>query len=195
MTRTHESTDTIEYRIWCGLKSRCLNKRVKSLTKHKCYKNITICKRWYKFEAFIQDMGLKPRHCCSIDRLDNTKGYCKENCRWATRLQQYKNRRKKQKLITYKKETLPLRTWAKKLKINVNTLNNRIKRNPLNIEKAFNSPVLKKNVKISYKGKVHSLTTWAKLLGMNYDTLKNRIGVYKWSVKRAFTQKVRQRYI
>ena len=46
-----------------------------------------------KFEAFLEDMGFKPGKEHSIDRIDNSLGYCKSNCRWATRIEQSRNKR------------------------------------------------------------------------------------------------------
>ncbi len=43
-------------------------------------------------KEFIKDMGLPPTPSHTIDRVDRAKGYCKENCRWATVYEQNYNR-------------------------------------------------------------------------------------------------------
>lgn len=107
-----------EYIAWCNIISRCLN------TKNKAYKDyggrgITICEEWRNsYEAFLADIGVAPNKSLSIDRINNNGNYEPGNCRWATRLEQIRNRRKAAAaLIMYRGEELSLVNWCKRLTI------------------------------------------------------------------------------
>jgi len=88
---THGKSYSKAYFHWTDMKTRCTNK------KNKGYKNyggrgITICERWLNsFENFLEDMGY-PENEMSLERIDNKKGYFKENCKWIPKNQQAKNR-------------------------------------------------------------------------------------------------------
>lgn len=57
------------------------------------YKDISICSEWDDPMRFVTDMGKRPSPTHQIDRIDNTKGYCKENCRWVDKKTQMRNTR------------------------------------------------------------------------------------------------------
>lgn len=58
---------------------------------HRCYKGCyrskgrTVCEEWHDFRRFYRDMKEGYQPGLSLDRIDNSKGYCKENCQWLTR--------------------------------------------------------------------------------------------------------------
>jgi len=88
---THGMKNTGTYSSWSSMKDRCLNKKSKDYPLYGG-NGITICTEWIdSFEAFYKDMGEKPKGT-SIDRINNSLGYSKENCRWATHSQQQRNK-------------------------------------------------------------------------------------------------------
>ena len=89
----HGMKKTSIWVIWMGIKARCLNPN------NRAYKNyggrgITVCESWKEFKNFYADMGDRPEGM-QIDRIDNDKGYFKENCHWVTPKQNSSNRRVK----------------------------------------------------------------------------------------------------
>ena len=71
-----------EYISWDSMKQRCHNKNSPSYHRYGAV-GITVCDRWRdSFKNFIEDMGKRPKGY-TLDRIDGTKGYSIDNCRWA----------------------------------------------------------------------------------------------------------------
>jgi hypothetical protein len=82
------------YTSWRKMIERCTNK---NRPQYKDYggRGITVCEPWRQsFRQFLHDMGRRPERR-TLDRRDNNKGYCLENCRWATKKEQALGRRKR----------------------------------------------------------------------------------------------------
>lgn len=77
----HGFTNTRLYHIWNGLIIRCTKPSSKA---YKYYggKGIGFPSHWSTFEGFFNDMGITYSDGLTIDRLDASKDYSKENCRW-----------------------------------------------------------------------------------------------------------------
>ena len=100
-------SNTKEYKTWSGIKKRCENPKASNWHQYGGA-GVTICKKWKdSFLTFYEDMGPAPSEYHSIDRIDNSKGYCKENCRWATAKQQARNKTNNRKIeIAGKSKTI-----------------------------------------------------------------------------------------
>lgn len=90
---THGASHTRTYKIWEGMKMRCSNINSAAYVRYG-KEGITYDSRWECFENFLEDMGEAPDDM-SLDRIDNTFGYSKDNCRWATNTTQARNRSKR----------------------------------------------------------------------------------------------------
>jgi len=87
--QTHGMRNSREYGIWDTMRKRCLKPNMPSY-KYYGAKGVTVCEKWMKFEGFFDDMGHSNGLC--LDRIDNTKGYEKENCRWVTHKENNRNK-------------------------------------------------------------------------------------------------------
>lgn len=116
---THGKHKTKTYRTWAMMKDRCSNPNSPNYARYGG-RGITVCKRWETFENFLEDMGEAPKGL-SIDRIDNNKGYSKENCRWATKEQQVYNTSRTTRL-KLNNETLLIADVAKRIGVSQATI-------------------------------------------------------------------------
>lgn len=144
LRKTHGFTNTRTHNVWCQLRSRCGNEQS---PKYKNYggRGIKVCDRWKNsFENFLEDMGKCPSNKYSIDRIDNEKGYNKQNCRWATNTQQQRNTRKNF-LIQFEEKTKPLSEWCEILNLPYARIYRRLK-SGYSPEESFSKTIFRKKV-------------------------------------------------
>ena len=118
------------YHTWVSMIGRCVKKN------HKAYKyyggrGIKVCDRWLGkdgFSNFLEDVGKRPSHLFSLDRFpDNNGNYEKNNCRWATRVQQQHNLRSN-KWYEHEGKIMIAEDWCKELGISTGCLRKRMKK-------------------------------------------------------------------
>lgn len=91
----HSMSYSREYSSWQAMKTRCTN------TKHDNYplyggRGIRYCSEWEIFDNFYKDMGNRPKET-TLDRINPSDNYYKDNCRWADKFVQANNKRKRRK--------------------------------------------------------------------------------------------------
>jgi len=129
-----------EYWIWNSMIQRTTNPK-NSGFKNYGGRGVGVCGSWATFDNFFSDMGIRPSDKHSLERMDNNAGYSKENCRWATRVEQNSNRRNT-RFFTANGKTKHLAEWARELGVSHATIINRIKRG-WDVEKAVTTPARK----------------------------------------------------
>lgn len=130
----HKMTGSKLHEVWKEMLRRCKDKNIKSISYKKSH--IQVCQQWRNAKIFI-DWALSNgyKEGLQIDRIENSKGYSKENCRWVTP-RQNSNNKSNTVYIEYKNIRKPLQYWGDELKINAHTLSTRLKRG-WTIERAF----------------------------------------------------------
>jgi|GEM_PF-1200935 len=127
--RIHSGIGTKTYRIWQAMLNRCRNKRAPHYNNYGG-RGVSVCAEWFEFTSFISDMGECPSGDYSIERVDNEEGYSKQNCKWATRQEQGRNKRNN-RLISFNGETMILKDWADRIGIDQASLRERLEKWPL----------------------------------------------------------------
>ena len=122
---------TPTYLVWNAMRRRVNIKRP-------YYDHITVCDRWQEYSNFLEDMGERPSGM-TLDRIDNSVGYCPENCRWASHHQQFRNRRSN-RWLSMGGETLCILDWSRLTGIGDRTIAARLDRG-WSVEDALTKPV------------------------------------------------------
>jgi hypothetical protein len=127
-----------EYDAWSMTRQRCNNPKQRD---YKYYggRGICICKRWESFSNFVEDMGPRPKGY-TLERVNNDLDYSPENCVWAPRKVQTKNRRVTL-TITCWGQTKTLSEWSDVTGIQYSTLKARVRRLGYDPKTALTKPV------------------------------------------------------
>lgn len=144
MEVTHRKSDRL-YHVWQGMKERCSINANTINSKWYSDKGISVCNEWKDdflcFRKWAIDNGYdytKNRKEQSLDRIDNSKGYSPDNCRFVTHSENCKNT-SRNIWITSNGKTLCLNDWSKELGISLETLRKRYIKG-LSVEEILYSP-------------------------------------------------------
>lgn len=168
------------YNVWMSMRKRCNNPN------EKCYKHyggrgIKVCEEWNSFLTFFSDMKDGYKKGLQLDRIDNNKGYSKDNCRWATVSENCSNRRTSiiHNGVCAKKKSLELGASASLVK-------RRIRRG-WSKDEAFNKPPERY---VTYMGMTQKEASLK--LGSTFGSVVSNRLRRGWDIKEAFTKPLKK---
>jgi len=133
------------YRRWGHMIQRCHNPNDRDYARYGA-KGVRVCDRWRLGEdgvsgytLFVADMGIPSSAALSIDRIDVYGEYAPDNCRWATPVQQARNRTNNTVLYAFGISKLQSE-WCEQYGISHQALRHRLKTG-MSIEDALSKPV------------------------------------------------------
>lgn len=138
------------YKVWAQMIQRSTNPNNISYENYGG-RGVSVSEEWRQFANFERDMAPSWDDGLTLDRENNALGYSKENCRWATRKEQIRNRRPRSewknggkrgggvRLMTPKGEMNVLQA-AKEFGVNYGTLRKRLAKG-MSIEDALLAPI------------------------------------------------------
>ena len=135
--KKHGMSHSPEYESWRSMIGRCKNQNASNYYRYGG-RGITICPEWKDFRVFFRNMGPRPKGT-TLGRIDSSKGYTPDNCRWETHVQQNNNLSSNQ-FLKYKGKILSVMAWSRELNLSPHPIYRRLKRG-WSAERIFETPV------------------------------------------------------
>lgn len=201
----HWLCNTRFYNIYCCAKARC-EKPWNNMYYLYWWRWIEF--KWKTFDEFKNDMyETYLLHCenfweknTTIERIDNDKNYCKENCRWATYKEQSNHLSTNKKVEYHWKTYNSVSLMCDDLWLDYNLISRRL-RQGRTVKEAVETTDRKRrlhdkqNKKIIYKWEqYYSMADAARKLWINYKMLSRRLSAW-WDVDRAIEEPLKSKVI
>jgi hypothetical protein len=190
-SKLHGHSKTLLYAVWRGLKDRCSNPNYPGF-EHYGGRGITVCDSWENsFQNFLTDMGSTYKKGLTLDRKNVNGNYEPDNCRWATLIEQARNKRTNH-LIETPWGLITLAEAAEKSGIPVGIIKNRV-------GYGWKDSEVLKEVNKYNEGPIQtpwgllSIKEAAEKAGMNLKTLQGRI-CRNWPKERLFEIVIKRNY-
>ena len=175
--------------IYRGMQYRCYNPEFEH---YKYYggKGIRICDEWldyFKFEEWALSHGYTDN--LTIERLDNEKDYCPDNCTWILSSEQAKNRTNA-RLLEHDGVVHSLTEWSKITGLSVDLISSRLK-SDWSVGEALDLEERDDFRYLTYNGVRRSLKEWSELTGIINSKIITRIQS-GWSIGQALGYEKRE---
>lgn len=182
------------YNIWYNMIDRCYREECTHFVNYGG-RGIQVCDRWRDYSNFRLDLwDSYIKHCedygekdTTLDRIDVDGNYSPENCRWATRKEQGRNKRNT--LIAPNGETL--KDYCEKNNIDYRAVHNRL-RYGWTMEKALSEPIKHMPYKIILPNG-ETLVEYCKRNNLNHTTICGRIS-RGWTLEDAITKPIKHEH-
>lgn len=135
---THGLTGNPMLGLWEKMMARCYCKTNAAYDRYGG-RGIFVEQSWHDVQNFIADMGPKPEGM-SLDRKNNDGPYSKENCRWATPVEQGRNKRNN-RLLEFRGQTKCMAEWCEELGLKTSTVCRRLNHCGWSVDRALSTPV------------------------------------------------------
>lgn len=166
------------YGVWQHMKGRCYNQNNEHYDRYGG-RGITVCNEWlhdyntFREWALNNGYNKNAKHGeCTLDRIDNNKGYSPDNCRWVN-MRTQDNNKSTNKYYQYNGESHTLSEWSDILGVKCRMLEGRIEKGwdftkAIETEKCV-APLYE------YNGGQYTIGELAKMCGINRSTLYGRL--------------------
>lgn len=171
--RKHGMFGTPIYGSWSAMLYRCRNPRSPA------YKNyggrgISVCPRWYSFEAFYADMAAGHWVGAEIDRIDPNGNYEPANCRWVSTKDNVRNKRNAV-VVVYQGCERNLAQLCEELEVSRPHVLSRLKLG-WDLEKALNAAVAtRRRHSLEYQGGTYTIRQLSEMSGLTENTVRGRL--------------------
>ena len=179
----HGHSHLTEFQIWRQMKERCYNSKAPNYQNYGG-RGIAVCEEWKEsFETFYRDMGPRPSSQHTLDRRENNKGYSKENCRWATQIEQLNNKRNN-RIYEYNGESKTLTEWCRALNLKYSVIEQRIRVSKMSFERAITFIPPTADTLITIDGITKTLIVWCRERLIKFPMVLNRL-FRGWTIEEA----------
>ena len=112
------------YKSWSTMIKRCTDPSSGSYIRYGGA-GVIVCPEWLEsFESFFAAMGHRPDGH-TLDRINSSKGYEPNNCKWST-LQEQCRHRKSNRILTLRGESASMAEWSERTGLSYSTIKMRL---------------------------------------------------------------------